>query len=481
MIGFGSRETKHVVNSSHLLGDSSVFSGEKLSLIQKQLNWKISDPFEIYSRLYPHFENSFILESFAGPKELAKHTFIGFDPSAVLTLTDGVFKENGEAVVETTEPLKYLKTLEEDFTNVPTPDSRKYFGGLVGYISYDFVRYFEDLPVPNEVRRFPDLHMGLFLDGIVHNRDQESLTYFSYGRDRSGKLKKLLYRTKMKKPNFSIKKLDSDFEKYEFTSTINRLKDYIYSGDIYQTVLSRELTGKYDGDQFDTYRNLREINPSPYMYHIKFKDKRVIGSSPEKLVSVTDKDIVTYPIAGTRPLGNTNQEKKRLRDELVSDQKERAEHNMLVDLARNDVGRVAEYGSVEVPAYMEVKEFSHVQHIVSKVVGKLPEKKTALDALTALFPAGTVSGAPKVRAMEIIDQLEKSPRGPYAGAVGYLSFTGDLDSCISIRTLYTSQDNIFLRAGAGIVADSNPSNEWEEINHKLGALRDAISCGGDGP
>ncbi|MEF8798598.1 MAG: anthranilate synthase component I family protein, partial [Candidatus Bipolaricaulota bacterium] len=445
----------------------------------KRLDWEITDPFEIYSRLYPQFENSFILESSAGPDELAQYTFLGFDPEACLTLTDGVFKENGETVLNTPNPLRHLQTLEEDLSGFVRDGSEGYLGGLVGYVSYDFVRYLEDLPDSSGKRDFPDLQMGLFLDGLIHDREKGKLTYFSYGKDRSSSLRKQLHTGRDgEKSDFRINQLESDFSQPDFASSINKAKDYIYSGDIYQTVLSRELTGKFVGDPLRAYRELRDINPSPYMYHLKFGERRVIGSSPEELVSVTNDEISTYPIAGTRPLGETRQEKERLRTDLLTDEKERAEHNMLVDLARNDVGRVAEYGTVEVPTYMEVKKFSHVQHIVSHVTGRLPNNRRALDALAALFPAGTVSGAPKVRAMELIDELEATPRGPYAGAVGYLSFTGDFDSCITIRSLFTRKDRITLRAGAGIVADSDPEKEWDEINHKLGALRDAISTGG---
>lgn len=480
MIGFGSPKVQKPPSSYHLLKEYLPSTEREDAPAVKRLDWKISDPFEVYSRIYPHFENSFILESSAGPEELAKYTFMGFNPRATLTLTDGIFKENGEPVIKTSHPLGPLKLLEQDFQDLSLPLTGRYLGGLVGYISYDFVRYLEDLPAPDRPERFPDLQMGLFLDGLIHSRDRDTLTYFTYREDCSSELQELLYKSPEGGAEFKPSGFKSDFAKGEFTSTIEKTKDYIYSGDIYQTVISRKLTGQFEGDQINAYRKLRKINPSPYMYHLQFKDRRVIGSSPEKLISVTDDEIVTYPIAGTRPLGGTEPERKRLRDELISDGKERAEHNMLVDLARNDVGRVAEYGTVEVPEYMEVKKFSHVQHIVSKVTGKLAEKASVFDVLGAMFPAGTVSGAPKVRAMELIDELEASRRGPYAGAVGYLSFTGGLDTCITIRSMYTNEEEICLRAGAGIVADSNPSKEWDEINHKLGALRDAVSLGGEG-
>ncbi|MBS3812993.1 anthranilate synthase component I family protein [Candidatus Bipolaricaulota bacterium] len=450
------------------------------SLTTKELNWKISDPFKIYRLIYPQFESSFILESSAGPDELAKYTFLGFDPVALLTLSGGTFKENGEAVLETEDPLPPLKELERNLKAFSTAEFGNFLGGLVGYISYDFVRYLEDLPAPQRERNFPDLQMGLYLDGIIHDRVRERLTYFSYGKDRSTELKEVLdSEDSRSEPEFRINELNSDFRKGAFTSSVKTAKGYIHSGDIYQAVLSRKLTGRFTGDQLQAYSELRDINPSPYMYHLKFGDRRIIGSSPEELVSVTGNLISTYPIAGTRPLGKTQLEREALRTDLLTDEKERAEHNMLVDLARNDVGRVAEYGTVEVPGYMEVKKFSHVQHIVSRVTAKLSPEMDGLDALASLFPAGTVSGAPKIRAMELIDELEVSPRGPYAGAVGYLSFTGVLDFCITIRSLFTDGGQITLRAGAGIVADSDPEQEWEEINDKLGALRVATSPGGE--
>lgn len=479
MIGFGSPEVNELTDSYRLLDNYLTPRKANQSPILKQLEWKITDPFEIYRRAYPQFETSFILESSAGPDELAEYTFIGFDPKVILTLSDWTFKENGKTVLESSDPLYHLKELERDLRDFAPEGFSRYLGGLVGYTSYDFVRYLEDLPAPPGEKNFPDLEMGLFTDGIIHSRDRETLTYFSFGKDRSSELKELMHITDHNGgSDFRISDLESDLSRSNFTSSVNKAKDYIHSGDIYQTVLSRELTGKFSGDPLDAYKELRDINPSPYMYHLKFGESRVIGSSPEELVSVTGNEISTYPIAGTCPLGNTPQEREKLRTDLITDDKERAEHNMLVDLARNDVGRVAKYGSVDVPKYMKVKKFSHVQHIVSKVTGKLPEDKTALEALAAIFPAGTVSGAPKVRAMELIDELEVSSRGPYAGAVGYLSFTGDFDSCITIRSLFTKGDGISLRAGAGIVADSDPEKEWDEINHKLKALRCAVSPGG---
>lgn len=478
MIGFGSPQTAK--RSRHqLLSDFLPFAKGELSLTKKRLDWDLNDPFEIYRRLYAGFENSFILESTAGPEELAKHTFLGFNPRATLTFSEGSFEENGEEVLKTSNPLPALKELERRLVKVPTPDRGKFLGGLVGYAGYDLIKYMEKFSPPGSEGPYPELETGLYLDGIVHDSRDDSLTYFSYDGDRSSELERRLAEPPEKKgEGLDLEKLKSDFERQAYKSAVQEIRNYIRAGDVYQTVLSRKLSGVFDGDPFQAYRRLRDINPSPYMYHLKFGDRRIIGSSPEKLVSVRNDEVTTYPIAGTRPLGETKKEKADLRRELISDEKESAEHNMLVDLARNDLGRVADYGTVTVPEYMEVKEFSHVQHLVSRVNGTLSEEKSAMDAFETVFPAGTLSGAPKIRAMEIIEELEVSRRGPYGGGVGYLSFTGDLDTCITIRSLFTYGNRLSLRAGAGIVADSDPAGEWEETNHKLAALKRAIS-GGD--
>lgn len=479
MIGFGSPDRRTQLSDQGLLSRVLPGSVNEDGLVRKRLGWNVSDPFEIYKSIHDKYDNSFILESSTGPEELAKRTFLGFDPTTTLQFGDGALKSDGRVIARSSNPLKILGNLEREFEKIPTPPSASYFGGLVGYVSYDLIRYLEDLPTRDTQSPFPDFKMGLYLDGLVHDSRNDQLTYFSCGEDRSAKLRELHQsHSNDEGKQLELSRLHSDFEKNQFKQAVNRARDYIRSGDIYQTVLSRKLKGKYKGDPLTAYKRLRRINPSPYMYHLKFGQERVIGSSPEKLASVRNGEITTYPIAGTRPLGDTDAEKEKLAEELLSDEKERAEHNMLVDLARNDVGRVSNYGSVSVPEYMEIKEFSHVQHLVSKVTGEVKEDKTASEVFGSLFPAGTVSGAPKIRAMEIIDELELTPRGPYAGAVGYLSFSGDIDSCITIRSLFTRGDELSLRAGAGIVADSDPESEWEEINHKLAAMKSALA-GGD--
>jgi len=266
--------------------------------------------------------------------------------------------------------------------------------------------------------------------------------------------------------------------KKRFEEAVEKAKEYIVSGDIFQVVLSKRYDFRVKGDLMAFYRSLREINPSPYMYFFKAGDRQIVGSSPEMLARIDNRVVETFPIAGTRPCVENPRENKRLAEELLSDPKERAEHVMLVDLARNDVGKVAKFGSVHVPEFMKVHRYSHVQHIVSQVVGDLQDDKECYDALRAVFPAGTVSGAPKVRAMEIIEELEPTKRGPYAGAVGYFSYNGNADFAITIRTLFADGDKAYIQAGAGIVADSVPEREWFETDHKAEALIKALKKAG---
>ena len=483
MVGFGSAD-RNFQSESHTFSSANCFpSGEQLQPTFLDLELEFKSPFEVYRRLYPHFDNSFILESPAGPEEMASYTFMGFDPQTTIAFRDGLLYKENELISSSLSPLNQLEGIV-DRLQLPSSANgvhqHKYVGGLVGYIGYDFVRYLHKLPPADEGSAFPDLQMGLYLDGIVHHEKTGRLQYFYTDRDRSGLIKDILQGGEEAPYSpLQVGKLESDTSREEFVSMVRRAKEYIRSGDIYQTVLSRKLVTEFEGDPLNSYIALREINPSPYMYHLKFGNKRVIGSSPEMLASVEGDTVTTYPIAGTRPLGETEREKQLLRTELLEDEKELAEHNMLVDLARNDVGRISKYGSVTVPIYQEVKEFSHVQHIVSKVQGTLGSKVSSVDAFGSIFPAGTVSGAPQLRAMEIIDELEKSPRGPYAGAVGYFSLNGNLDSCITIRSLFSEGSQLSLQAGAGIVADSVGEKEWEETGHKLDGVRQALRYGGD--
>jgi anthranilate synthase component 1 len=351
-------------------------------------------------------------------------------------------------------------------------------GGAVGYISYDTIRYWEKLPqkaVDN--LNFPDAQLGIFDDGIVFDHRQKCAFYYYSKENRFSEIETLI-----KQPNehetLTCSKPKVNVTKEHFEKAVEKAKDYVASGDIFQVVLSKRYGFRVKGNLIAFYRSLREINPSPYMYFLKAGDRQIVGSSPEMLIRVDNRAVETFPIAGTRPCAENPNENTRLAKELLADPKERAEHVMLVDLARNDIGRIAKFGSVRVPEFMKVHRYSHVQHIVSQVVGDLKDELKCYDALRAVFPAGTVSGAPKVRAMEIIEELESTRRGPYAGAVGYFSYNGNADFAITIRTLFADKDKAYIQAGAGIVADSVPEREWFETDHKAEALMKALRKAG---
>lgn len=426
------------------------------------------EPFEIYAAAREEAEVSFILESLTGPRRLREHTFLGFDPKLIVRFKDGVLSVNGETR-NTTNPLSGLRTILRDHKVTETRE--KYVGGLVGYVSYDFVHRLERLLSSPHQQIYPEYEFGLFTDGMVYNHLSNEAYYFSHGKDR---LREILKFPSTEPGRLTVGNSRLDTSQEEFMSWVSSARNDIFEGEIFQVVLSRRERGRFDGDLLSFYKALRSVNPSPYMYFLDFGERIIAGSSPEMLLSVRGRKATSFPIAGTRPLGRDRIEKRRLREELLADEKERAEHNMLVDLARNDLGRVCEIGSVRVPEYMRVEEFSHVQHIVSKVEGRLREDKDAFDALASLFPAGTVSGAPKPRAMEIIQRTEHTARGPYAGIVGYFSLNGNMDSAITIRTLTAHGQEYFIQAGAGIVADSDPEREWWETEHKLGALKAAL-------
>ena len=434
----------------------------------------ISDPFALYEQIRPHVRTSFILESAPGPERLAEFTFVGFEPVAVLTLRDGTLYVDGTALRRSPNPLEDLGTLLREIKR-PQLTGFKYLGGLVGYVSYDYVRHLERVPESPGGKIFPDFEFGLFLDGVIFDHHASRAFYFSHTDDRS----ELLGLGVNSQPHeeaepFMCEIPTSDQTQAQFVQSVAAAREHICAGDIYQIVLSRQLSARYRGDLLNLYRTLRQINPSPYMYFLDFEERFVVGSSPEMLASLQGRTVTTYPIAGTRPLGQTEAERQAYAQELLADEKERAEHNMLVDLARNDVGRVSAYGSVHVPEYMTVERFSHVQHIVSRVEGTLRKDFGALDAFASIFPAGTVSGAPKVRAMELISQLEPSARGPYAGAVGYFSLNGNMDTAITIRTIVADTEKLYLQAGAGIVYDSVPEREYAETEHKLQALKKSL-------
>jgi anthranilate synthase component 1 len=319
----------------------------------------------------------------------------------------------------------------------------------------------------------PDFEFGLYDDGIVFDHLTGQAYYYWYNQNRLRDVEQIL-REQPKSHAFVASELRTNLARDTFESNVRKAKRYIRAGDIFQVVLSKRFEFSFKGDLVDFYKTLRHINPSPYMYFLKMKDKAIVGSSPEMLGRVDGQQVETFPIAGTRPVGASTAEDTRLARELLNDPKERAEHVMLIDLARNDLGKVCRFGTISVPDFMAVQKYSHVQHIVSRVIGQLRNDCDAIDVFKAIFPAGTVSGAPKKRAMEIIDELEPCRRGPYAGAIGYFSFNGNADFAITIRTLVATQKRGFIQAGAGIVADSNPTREWIETEHKADALLYAL-------
>jgi anthranilate synthase component 1 len=425
------------------------------------------------------YDKVFILESLTGPKELSEMTVIGFDPQISVSCDSNkfrVYRRDGKLLQEwkVTEPLAQLRKM------VPHVDNNRFrfVGGAVGYVAYDAIRFWEDLPLrhkkKNKKRYFPLLEFGIYTDGILYDHIKNQAYYFYTGRKSRLKLIQKIATTKnhiSKNPkSFFYSQPKSNMSKAQFIRAVNKLKKYIYDGDVYQVVLSRKMKFNVKGNLLLVYKNLREVNPSPYMYLLKIANRCIIGSSPEMLLRVTKDYVESFPIAGTRPIVNDEEMNEKLRRDLLNDEKEIAEHTMLVDLSRNDVGRVCKYGTVRVHDHMTVKRFSHVQHLVSHVTGHLQDDKDSYDAFKAVFPAGTVSGAPKVRAMEIIDEVEREQREAYAGAVGYFSFNGSCDFAITIRSLFVNKNKAYLQSGAGIVMDSVPEKEWMETEHKADAI-----------
>jgi len=436
---------------------------------------------EAFSRLEPLHDHAVLLESVEGPEKLASFSHILVDPEASLRLKDGRFEASegwGAAPGEDGDPLHTLRLL----AGSPKIDGKghRFSGGMVGYLSYDLTRYWERLPSHAvDDLTFPDLEMDLFLDGLLFDHRTRQLYYHHIGVDRSREMMEELRLRGGVDPCEAAGGVEVNPSEDRFKRMVEEAKSYIAEGEVFQVVLSKRFRLHVHGSLLGFYKALRRLNPSPYMYYVKMDRRRIVGSSPEMLVRVEDGLVETYPIAGTRPVtGNPKRDEAAARS-LVSDPKERAEHVMLVDLARNDLGRVSEHGSVRVTDYMAVQKYSHVMHMVSRVVGRLREGLDAFDAVKAMLPAGTVSGAHKVRAMEIIDELEPSRRGPYAGAVGYFSLNGCCDFAITIRTLIAEGDDAYIQAGAGVVADSNPEAEWLETEHKARALLKALGEDGD--
>ena len=425
--------------------------------------------FEIYNKISRNYPYSFLFESLTGPEELAETSIMGFDPEFIVKgYYDKVTIQNRDGsikTISTSDPLSTIKDLVQETTD----QSYRYLGGAVGIINYDSIRLWENIPKHHDISE-PIMEFGIYNDGILFDNKKRKSLYFYYNKNRVDEIKS----SESKFEDFTISKITNNLNEEKFSEIVNKAKKYIYDGDIFQVVLSRKFSFEANGDYLKVYKKLRSLNPSPYLYHLKMNEKIVIGSSPEMLLRVTNDQVETFPIAGTRKITNDDKKNEEMKQELISDEKELAEHTMLVDLGRNDIGKVCEYGSVHVKELMEVKKFSHVQHMVTHVVGKLGKDYDMYDAFRAVFPAGTVSGAPKVRAMEIIDELEPESRGPYAGAIGYFSFNGCCDFAIAIRSIFANGNLGFVQAGAGIVFDSVSENELKETEHKANAMLTAL-------
>ena len=435
-----------------------------------------TNPLETFSKLIDDYPYLYFLESVEGPQKLAEFSFIGFNPKQLISIKNGkteIKSPDDLSIITTDDPLAEVKQV---VTSIGIPHNHfRLVGGAVGYISYDAIRYWEDIPNSTvDTLNLPDVEMGIYDDGIVFDHIRKKAYYYSIGENRYNELERSLQKplNNNAEIQFSTPKVNTSKECFE--ESVRKAKQYIFDGDIFQTVLSKKYEFTLKGNLISFYKYLREMNPSPYMYFLKYGERQIIGSSPEMLVRVEKGLVETYPIAGTRPRVKDPKKNRMYAKDLISDPKERAEHIMLVDLARNDVGRVSEYGSVTVPELMTINQYSHVQHIVSRVTGALSPNNDCFDALRVMLPAGTVSGAPKIRAMEIIEELEPTRRGPYAGAVGYFSYNNTADFAITIRTLVVDGDSAYIQVGSGIVADSDPEHEWFETEHKAEALMKAL-------
>lgn len=463
--------------------------------VYERITADLTVPIIAYLKLRKKNSFCFLLESVEGIGRFARYSFIGCDPINTIYNNGSELhvKNNGSENVRDENLFAYLKQESQKFNQAKPAELPYFTGGMVGYIGFEDVGLIENvLKFDNDdATDFPDSFLGLFKNIIAYDHYKHQIIIISnailngerdlekaYGnaKDEISKLKKELRSSVSMKSDFKLKDgTEKDFDYGNFEENIGKIKDHIVEGDVFQLVYSNRFETEYEGDLINLYRALRIINPSPYMYIMEFGNgKGVIGTSPEDLLRVRDNRATILPIAGTRHRGRNSAEDKILEHELLNDEKEKAEHLMLVDLARNDLGRVCKYNTVEVTEEMKVHKFSHVMHIVSRVEGELSNDKNCVDALEAAFPAGTVSGAPKIKAIELISNYENELRKVYAGAVGYIDFGGNLDMCIAIRTFFADEKKVYWQAGAGIVADSQPENEYNEILNKSAALVRAL-------
>lgn len=474
--------------------------------ISYELFSDIATPIEVLRVLKGFSKHCYMLESIEDSQNWGRYTFLGYDPLLEFTCQDGTVTIRGsesfdeltddEKVIETDNPSEIIRDLVDKNKSPKIDYLPPFTGGFVGYFAYDYIKYAEpslNLDAQNQ-DQFKDIDLMLF-DKVIafDNFKQKIILIVNMKTDNleegykkaCDELKDMANLIKNgKKAEMEPLKLKSDFKpafsREKYCDMVTKAKNYIKEGDIFQVVLSNRIEADISGSLFDTYRVLRTTNPSPYMFYFSSNDIEIAGASPETLVKLTDKKLFTFPLAGTRPRGKTEDEDLRLEKELLSDEKELAEHNMLVDLGRNDIGRISEIGSVNVEKYLSVERFSHVMHIGSTVSGTLRSDLDSLVAIDSILPAGTLSGAPKLRACEIINELENNKRGIYGGAIGYVDLSGNIDTCISIRIAFARNNKVFIRSGAGIVADSVPEKEFEECLNKAAAVINALKTADGG-
>lgn len=437
---------------------------------------------EIFARLRQNFDTCFLLESLGEDADFSRQSFIGFDPHAIIQAEPGKLIVDGKAFA-TPNPYEALKLFLPKL-----PRGRGFRGGLFGYLTYEATRYFEPSVQFKKDPAWPDFEFGLYFDGLIFDKKTGTLKYFYLTKDRSKLLEKILARKLKPEKKFHAKFRGHNTTQKNFEAKVRLGQKEIFAGNTFQFQYGRKSYFDLSGDRMELYAKLREVNPSPHMFYLKFGDgpalrgsrasgrnrRELVGSSPELIVRVENGKVENYPLAGTRKITGDRKRDAKIAKELLANEKERAEHLMLVDLGRNDVGRVSEFGSVKVPKFMQIKRFSHVQHIGSEIVGRLRQGLTAFDALATNTPVGTVSGAPKIETMKIIERLEKDPRGPYAGAVGFFSLTGDCVFAANLRSLFAAGNRATVQASAGIVADSVPKHEFGEVEKKVRGVITAL-------
>ena len=447
-------------------------------------------PITLLRRIAASKKRFFLLESIEGGEKWGRYSFIGYDPIMRVSCKNAVvtIDRNGKMKnIETKKPLEVLRSILKDYKSPSLKELPPFTGGLVGYFAYSMIGYAEP-KLKIKSGDFNDYDVMLFDKVIAYDHLKQKICVIvnmstdkileNYGKA-TAEIEKIINLINDSSPLPELKgRMKSDFEcnvsEKEYCNIVEKTKEYIRDGDIFQAVISRKFTCKYDGSLINAYRVLRTINPSPYMVYMNIDDDEIISTSPETLVRLQNGRLYTFPVAGSRPRGKTDEEDIALEKSLLSDEKELSEHNMLVDLGRNDLGRISKYDSVEVTKYMVIHRYSKIMHICSQVESNIRDDCDAMDAIESVLPAGTLSGAPKIRACEIIEEQEALPRDIYGGALGYMDFTGNLDTCIAIRMAYKKGENVYVQAGGGIVADSVPKNEYEESANKAAAVMNAV-------